>query len=64
MAKYSFLALTFAVAADDVSVVYPVTSTAPLFTLFFTWLLLRGVDTLTWQIAAGVLAVTVGVIAL
>ena len=59
-----FLALTFAVAADDVSEVYPVTSTAPLFTLAFTWLMLRGVDTLTWRIALGVVAVTAGVIVL
>lgn len=57
-----FLSLTFGLSSDDVSVVYPVTSSAPLFTLAFTALLLRGVETLTWRIALGAVAVVAGVI--
>ena len=37
-----FLALNLALSANDVTVVYPVTSSAPIFTLGFTALLLRG----------------------
>ncbi len=57
-----FLALTFGLAGGDVSVVYPVTSSAPVFTLAFTRLMLRGSEELTWRIALGVIAVTAGVI--
>jgi len=57
-----FLALTFGLSTDDVSVVYPVTATAPLFTLAFTALLLRGVESLTWPIVIGAAAVVGGVI--
>ena len=59
-----FLALTFALAGDDVSIVYPVTSTAPLFTLLFTALMLRNTERLTWRIVAGAIAITAGVIVL
>lgn len=59
---FGFLALTFGLSADDVSIVYPVTSTAPLFTLAFTSLLLRGVEQLTWRIVMGAMAVVGGVI--
>jgi drug/metabolite transporter (DMT)-like permease len=44
--------------------VYPVTSTAPLFTLAFTWILLRGIEKLTWRVAVGTIAVMAGVIVL
>jgi drug/metabolite transporter (DMT)-like permease len=59
---FGFLALTFGLSSDDVSIVYPVTSSAPLFTLAFTALLLRGVETLTWRIVLGAMAVVGGVI--
>jgi drug/metabolite transporter (DMT)-like permease len=57
-----FLALTFGLSGGDVSIVYPITSTAPIFTLGFTRLMLRGTEEITWRIALGVLAVTAGVI--
>jgi drug/metabolite transporter, DME family len=59
---FGFLALTFGLSTEDVSIVYPVTSTAPLFTLAFTALLLRGVETLTWRIVLGAAAVVGGVV--
>lgn len=57
-----FLSLTFGLSTEDVSIVYPVTSSAPLFTLAFTALLLRGVEQLTWRIALGAMAVVGGVV--
>jgi uncharacterized membrane protein len=59
-----FLALAFALDAGDVSVVYPVTATAPIFTLGFTAILLRGTEHLTGRIVLGVVLVVLGVIAL
>lgn len=59
-----FLALTIGLSSGDISVVYPVTSSAPLFTLGFTALLLRGTERLTSRIVAGVVLVVVGVAAL
>jgi drug/metabolite transporter (DMT)-like permease len=47
-----------------VTVVYPVTASAPIFTLGFTALLLRGQEQLTWRIVLGVVLVVIGVIAL
>jgi drug/metabolite transporter (DMT)-like permease len=61
---FGFLAFTLALSADDVTVVYPVTSSAPIFTLAFTALLLRGQETVTWRIVLGVALVVIGVIAL
>jgi drug/metabolite transporter (DMT)-like permease len=59
-----FLALNMALSANEVTVVYPVTSSAPLFTLGFTALLLRGTESLTVRIVAGVVLVVAGVIVL
>jgi drug/metabolite transporter, DME family len=59
-----FLALTLGLSGGDVSVVYPVTASAPLFTLGFTWLLLRGTERLTIPIVAGAALVVLGVIVL
>ena len=59
-----FLALTFGLSGEDVSIVYPVTSTAPLFTLLFTALMLRNTERLTWRIVVGAVAITAGVIVL
>lgn len=59
-----FLALNVGLSGGTVSGVYPVTASAPLFTLGFTALLLRGKERLTWRIALGAVAVVLGVIAL
>lgn len=59
-----FLALTLGLSGGEVSVVYPVTASAPLFTLGFTALLLRGRERLTWRIVAGALLVVLGVVVL
>jgi drug/metabolite transporter (DMT)-like permease len=55
------VSLTFAIGAGDVSVVYPLTSSAPLFTVLFTALLLRGVEQITWRLVAGTVLVVGGV---
>jgi drug/metabolite transporter (DMT)-like permease len=54
--------LTFGLSAGDVSIVYPLVASAPLFTLVFTALLLKGVELLNWRIVLGAVAVVVGVI--
>ena len=59
-----FLSLTLGLSGGEVSVVYPVTSSAPLFTLGFTALLLRGKEQLTPQIVLGAALVVLGVVAL
>ena len=59
-----FLAFTVGLSSNDVTVVYPVTASAPIFTLGFTALFLRGQEQLTWRIALGVVLVVLGVIAL
>lgn len=59
-----FLSLTMGLSGGIVSVVYPVTASAPLFTLGFTAVLLRGTERLTWQIVAGSAAIVAGVIIL
>lgn len=59
-----FLALTLGLSGGEVSVVYPVTASAPLFTLAFTALLLRGRERVTWRIVAGAVLVVLGVVVL
>jgi drug/metabolite transporter (DMT)-like permease len=59
-----FLALTVGLSGGDVSVVYPVTASAPLFTLFFTAILLRGTERLTLPIVVGAVLVVAGVVIL
>lgn len=59
-----FLALLIGFSGADVSIVYPVTSSAPIFTLIFTALFLRGSERISLPLVAGVLAVVAGVIAL
>ena len=54
--------LTFGLSEGDVSVVYPLVASAPLFTLVFTAMLLRGVELLNWRIVLGAVAVVFGVI--
>jgi len=59
-----FLALALGLSGGEVSVVYPVTASAPLFTLGFTAIFLRGKERLTAQIVLGVILVVAGVILL
>lgn len=59
-----FLALNYGLSGGIVSVVYPVTASAPLFTVGFTAILLRGEERLTSRIVLGAVAVVAGVIAL
>jgi drug/metabolite transporter (DMT)-like permease len=59
-----FLALTIGLSGGEVSVVYPVTASAPLFTLLFTWLFLRGIESLTWRIVVGAALIVAGVVVL
>jgi uncharacterized membrane protein len=54
--------LTYALAGGEVSVVYPLTSSAPLFTVGFTALLLRGVEQITWRLVVGTILVVAGVV--
>jgi uncharacterized membrane protein len=56
------ISLTFAIAGGDVSVVYPLTASAPLFTVLFTALLLRGVEQITWRLVLGTVLVVAGVV--
>jgi len=59
-----FLTLTLGLSGGEVSVVYPVTASAPLFTLAFTALLLRGRERLNWRIVTGAALVVFGVVVL
>lgn len=59
-----FLALNMGLSGGIVSVVYPVTASAPLFTLLFTFFVLKGKETLTWRIVLGAVAIVAGVVAL
>jgi drug/metabolite transporter (DMT)-like permease len=58
----SQLALAVGLSLGEVSLVYSLTASAPLFTLLFTAILLRGVDRLSPQLVLGCAAVVVGVI--
>jgi uncharacterized membrane protein len=58
------LFITTALSGGDVSLVYPITASAPLFTVAFTWLFLRGTEGVTWRTLAGAAAVVAGVILL
>lgn len=54
--------LFFAVAQGDLSFVYPLSSTGPLFAVVFTFLFLRGVERLTWRVVAGSALIVAGVL--
>ena len=56
------LALAVGLSGGDVSLVYSLTASSPLFTLLFTGILLRGVDRLTPRLALGCVAVVAGVV--
>jgi drug/metabolite transporter (DMT)-like permease len=61
---FGILFITTALSGGDVSVVYPITASAPLFTVAFTWLFLRGLEGVTWRTVAGAAAVVTGVVML
>jgi DME family drug/metabolite transporter len=54
--------LFFAVAQGDLSFVYPLSSTGPLFAVVFTFLFLKGVERLTWRVVAGSVLIVAGVL--
>jgi uncharacterized membrane protein len=58
------LFITTALSGGDVSLVYPITASAPLFTVVFAWLVLRGAEQVTWRTFAGATGVVGGVILL
>lgn len=64
MQALGFLALTFGLSKAPASVVYPITSAAPLFTILFTALVLRKTERLNWRIVLGTCAIIAGVIKL
>ncbi len=56
--------ITAGLAGSEVSFVYPITASAPLFTVAFTWLLLRGTEDVGWRTLLGAAAVVGGVVLL
>jgi drug/metabolite transporter, DME family len=58
----ALLALTFGLSAGDVSLVYPLSTSAPLFTLVFSAIILRGVEQIGPRLILGAVAVVLGVI--
>jgi len=55
-----WLSMFNALAVGEVSVVATLIGTNPLFSLVFSWLLLRGSDRLGWRVVAGCLAIVSG----
>lgn len=53
--------LVFALSAGEISFVYPLSSSAPLFAVLFTALMLRGVEQLTGRVIAGSALIVAGV---
>ena len=58
----ALLVLTFGLSAGEVSLVYPLSTSAPLFTLFFSAILLRGVERITPRLILGAIGVVLGVV--
>ena len=56
--------LTFGLAGGDASVIYSLTTSAPLFTLLFTWLVMRDVERITPSVMVGTVLTVSGVILL
>lgn len=56
------LALALGLSGGDVSLVYSITASAPLFTILFTAIFLRGVEEITLRLALGATAVVIGVV--
>ena len=57
----SVFMLLLALQAGTVSVVTPLSGTAPVFALLLSYLFLRGIETLTWSMVAGTVAIVAGV---
>ncbi len=55
------VSLIFAISLGEVSVVYPLSSSAPLFAVVFSALLLRGVEDLGWRLLLGAALIVAGV---
>jgi drug/metabolite transporter (DMT)-like permease len=55
-------ALTFGISEGDVSVVYPIAASAPLFTLIFSGLILRGVEQIAPHVVIGTVLTVLGVL--
>jgi drug/metabolite transporter (DMT)-like permease len=55
-------ALTFGLSEGDVSVVYSIAASAPLFTLVFSGVILRGIERITPQLVMGTVLTVLGVI--
>jgi uncharacterized membrane protein len=55
-------ALTFGLSEGDVSVVYSIAASAPLFTLVFSGLILRGIEQITLNLVVGTALTVLGVI--
>jgi uncharacterized membrane protein len=58
----ALLALTFALSGGEVSLVYPLSTSAPLFTVIFSAVFLRGIEQVTPRLLLGALAVVLGVV--
>ncbi len=58
----ALIALTFGLSRGDVSLVYSLSASAPLFTVLFSAILLRGQERLTPRLILGSIAVVVGVV--
>jgi drug/metabolite transporter (DMT)-like permease len=58
------LCVSSALAGGEVSLVYPINASAPLFTVVFTGLFLRGTEEVTWRTLVGAVAVVGGVVLL
>lgn len=55
-------AITFGLSGGETSVVYSLTASAPLFTLLFTWLVMRSLEPITLRLVVGTVATVAGVI--
>ena len=55
-------ALTFGLSGGEASLVYSLTASAPLFTLLFTWVVMRDVEPITLRLIVGTVLTVVGVI--
>jgi DME family drug/metabolite transporter len=55
-------ALSFGLSAGDASVVYSLTASAPLFTILFTWIVIRDAEPITLRLIAGAALVVGGVV--
>lgn len=55
-------ALSFGLSAGDASVVYSLTASAPLFTILFSWIVIRDAEPITLRLIGGTALVVAGVV--